>query len=288
MALTRTAPALALDPSRVSPNRLEFVSGALLWAALGVAFSPVLLTWIHSADLGSKHSYLLLVAVVLGQRIWRERRAARLATVKPGVLAIGLGIVLELLGILGETQFLMLLALPVAALGLALQRGWPSRGSAALAFFLVPIPDSVLGLASPGLEMGLASGAATLIGAFGSEVGSSLEAVGLSLVAGDAKLDLRPGNGGMLLAHLLAALGFARSVSAGNGFFASLRRAALFGASAVVLQPFGVVIAGGLVAAGSAELARLWLTHGLWCAVGLGAVAIGVGETRKKRVRSAD
>jgi len=292
VALTRTAPALTLAPTPSEPNRMDSLRGVALWGALGVAFSPILFAGSQSADPGSKYSYLLLIAGVLATALWRERHNARLAPAKHGVLVIGLGIALELTGILGETQFLTLLAIPVACLGLALLRGWPSLGAACLAFFLVPIPDAILGLASPSLEMGLARFGAAILGVFGGGLGNdpalSLHAVGLSLIAGDAKLDLRPGNGGFLLAHLLAALGFVRSISNGAGIAASMRSAALFGASAFILQPLGVGIAGAMVALGNVPLARLWLTHGVSCAAALGVHPIHLHAARKKRARRAD
>jgi hypothetical protein len=243
---------------RGAPARPALAAAALPWAALLAAFSPVLVDLARDLGLGTKHHYLALPALLLALALARTPAGGGRAARRPvlGALALCGGLSLELVGLAGEASFLARLGLPLAALGLGLLRGGPPPLPLALGFFLVPVPNAALALASPGLETALGRLAAATLSPLGLPVAS----IGLTLEGpAGAHLDLRAENGGALLAHCLAGVGALGAALGGAGWRSAAAAAALGAALALPLQPLSLLGAGALVAAGEPELARIWL-----------------------------
>jgi hypothetical protein len=235
-------------------------STSWLWLALLLAFSPVLASVVPDLGLAPRHAFVVFVGLLLGALLIRQRREPARPGRRAGLGLLLLGLVLELLGLAGETQILARLGLPVAALGLALWRGAPAPLSLSLGFWMVPLPNTLVELTSPGLEAAWARLAAGLW----SALGLPLQATGITLEGPLQRLVLRSENGGLLNAHCLAAVGWFLAVWRGGGTARALRGATLGYALGFLLQPPAVLLAGLLVALGQRELARAWLTHGVW------------------------
>ncbi len=244
--------------AREALARPGLAAAALPWIALLAAASPVLADLFRDLALGPKHHYLGLPALLLALALARAPRSGRAPRRPgPGALALALGLALVLAGLAGEASFLARLGLPLAALGLGLLRGGPPPLLLALAFWLVPLPNSLLGLASPDLEAALGR----LVAATLALPGLPVRCEGLTLVGpAGAHLDLRAENGGLLLAHCLAGVGALAAALSGAGWRSAARAAGLGAALALPLQPLAVLGAAGLVAAREPELARLWLS----------------------------
>lgn len=235
-----------------------------LWLALLLAFSPTLAGIVSDLGLAPRHRFVLAVGAGLAALCLRERRAAPRPGRPLGLALLGVGLLLELVGLAGETQLLARLGVPLAALGLGLWLGAPGPLPLCLGFWLVPLPNSLVELTSPGLESAWAAAAAALCGAAGVEI----QAAGVTLQGAVERLDLRSENGGLLSAHALGALGWFLALVRGGGGRRALQLSALGYALGFALQPVALVAAALLVAAEQRELARAWLTHGQWLLAG--------------------
>jgi hypothetical protein len=231
-----------------------------LWGPLLLAFAPTLAALVSDLRLGPRHAFVIAVAAGLVLLCVRERGAAAAPGRSSGLMLLALGLLLELFGAASETQFVARCGLPLAALGLARWLGAPRLQVVALSFWCVPLPNALIQLTSPALESLWASLAAALVGATGAEV----RAAGISLFAGDARLDLRSENGGLLVAHALAAFGWFLSTWRGQPLVAALRRALSGYALGFALQPLSVTLALVALLIDQRELARAWLTHLQW------------------------
>lgn len=235
-----------------------------LWLALLLAFSPALVGIVSDLGLAPRHRFVLAVGAGLAGLWLRERGRAPRPSRPAGLALLCCGLLLELLGVAGETQLLARLGLPIAALGLAQWLGAPGPLPLCLGFWLVPLPNSLLELTSPGLESSWAAAAAALCRAAGIEV----EAVGVTLQGAVQRLDLRSENGGLLTAHALGALGWFLALFHGGSGRRALALSALGYALGFALQPLAMLAAALLVAGSQRELARGWLTHGQWLLAG--------------------
>ena len=238
-----------------------------VWIALIVAFAPVLV------DLGrnlaiSPAAHSTIISPLLIVFCLVRGRGRRVPRFRSGIALLFLGVVLEIVGIVGYSWSIARLGLPVAIIGVAGWTGTMPLAVASLAFWMIPIPDFVLGFTTPNLESALLSAAATVVGAIGVDVTT----VGpVARIAAD-RLELVASDTGILLAFvlsefgwLMAALRSARPIQ----FFAT---AGCFGLLAVPLQLIAVIIALAVLAAGWPLAAEAWLLHGVWPTVALGAV----------------
>jgi len=228
------------------------------WLGLLVAFSPVLLDLLANAAHDPADRATLLAPLLLALA-WRSGPPD---PPRPGLglCAVLLGAVLELLGILAVTWTLARLGLPVAALGVALWTGRPRLPCALLAFFVVPVPETVSMLGAPWLESWLGGLAASLVALFGPAFTVS----GPVIRGAGGTLTLAAADAGIPLAAALASLGWFAAVRAGGGLPEAVARAALAALLAPPLQLVALVVAVAVLALGHADAARVGLSHGPW------------------------
>jgi hypothetical protein len=254
---------------------------ALLALALAVALAPVV------EEIGRHVAANLWATYVLGMA---ALAAAAYALAEPtgrahrdGIAWIAAALALELIGLLAGPAQIGRGALPLAAFGFARLRGRPGLAGALLALWLIPIPNLLLRIPSPGLEtlfLTLAARGATL---FGAEPVLS----GVQVAVGDVGLRVHRGDGGVPLAVALAGAGWYVAVRRGAGLAGAAAGALRFAAAAPFLQLAtltGVVAA--LPSLGS-ELARSVLTFAPWLAVTAAALALGGREARFPRASVA-
>jgi hypothetical protein len=237
-----------------------------LWIPLLVAFAPTLAALVSDLRLAPRHAFVAFVAVGVAALCARERAQPASPGRASGLALLVLGLVLELLGAASETQLVARFGLPIAALGLARWLGAPRALPLALGFWCIPLPNALIQLTSPTLEATWASLAAAVCAGLGAD----LRAAGITLLAGEARLDLRSENGGLPAAHALAAFGWFRAVWCGRRATGAALRALQGYALGFALQPIAVTLAALLLALGERELARAWLTHLQWLFAALG------------------
>jgi hypothetical protein len=232
------------------------------WLGLSAAFSPVLAGMAKTfwEIPPSRPALLAPVLLVLAlTRIPMDPAPAR----RDGLLGLVLGLLLALFGVAAETEFIARIGLPVAALGLARYLGRPNPRTLALLLFALPLPGTLLMMASPGLERTL--GKLTLLVTEG--LGAPLELVGRTLVGTAGRIELDPPVNGLALVPMLAGLGWYASIRVGADLWTGVKRVLAFAALALPLQLAGLVVAAGLLWGGSSDSGKLWLSHGLWLTI---------------------
>ncbi len=243
------------------------LQGALLpWLALLLGFSPALVELVQNlaaepADRPSLLALPLLALCLRGDRGGRSRPALAY-----GLVASALG--LQVLGVVTATWGLARLSLPLAGLGLAARLGWPSLPAAAIAFWVVPVPDFVTTWTSPGLEVALGATAAAVVGWIG--IGAHLDGTAVQLSG--ATLELRPEEAGAALGHAVSALAWYVAVRRGAGPRGYLARQGLALLALLPLQIASLAVGFGLAQA--ALPARAWLDLGAALVVAGGVVAV--------------
>jgi len=261
------------DPVRSKQRRID---RALPWLALGCAFSPVL------AQLGRTISGLPFgwsVALAPILMLWVGFTEQRAAEPRRGI-ALGLillGVLMEVVGLLGGTWVLARLGLSIAMVGVSLWTGVPAPMAAALAFWAVPIPDTVFSLTTPGVESGLAQAGA----AVGSLLGGDIHASGPLMRSGADHLELDPYHGGIHLAWLAAELAWLSAVRRDAPLLTAVLQAAVAALLALPLWVAAVIVAALLLVGGAPGLGSAWLDHGVW----LLAAVVGLAwiESRARR-----
>jgi hypothetical protein len=252
------------------------------WIALAVAFSPVLLELGQNVARHAEDRVTLLAPLLLLLAL-RFEPAVRPPGRRGGALAIALGISLELIGLATGSASVARIGLPVAALGLARFSGRPAVATAALLVFAVPLPDTLVLLASPALQ----SATVEAVGALLVRAGAPLQADGLAWIGPGKRIVLAPAEGAASLALALATLGWYAGLRAGTGAAGAARRAALLVPLAIPLQIFVMLVAGTLLAADLGDAARFFLRQGGWLALaGIGLLWIECAAARPRPRRS--
>jgi len=241
----------------------------IFWIALTVALSPSIyhvlsmirdFAWTRPVCVGIA---LLVVALPMRRHDAIERHP------RLGLCAVVLGLLVQLVGVASGSWSIARLGLPVALCGMAALLGRPSLPVAALAFWTVPIPNMLVVAASPWLETAAARFATGVAALFGV----SIDASGPLLHYADQRLEFTDYDGGVLLAVLLAGLGWYAAVRAGaagpRGLLTALGRALRWGALVVLLQPAVAVVAVVLLAAGAPKAGARWLETGYWIVVAI-------------------
>ena len=257
----------------------------LPWCALLLGFSPVLADLVANWRLIAEDRATLLVLVLLAAALVQARSRPASRPRADGLVWIAAGAALELFGVVANAWSLARFGLPLAAVGLARYQGRPALAVVALAFGVVPLPDTVLGLTSPALESQLGAAAVATARVLGA---GSVRAAGPSLVAPDGRIDLEPADGGLPLAALLACTGWflaLRREAAPRGLVAGAVRGGLWAVPAQPLGLLGVVL---LLEAGAPGAAWAWLRYGI-AGVACGALlAAGLASQRVQRRAAID
>jgi hypothetical protein len=249
------------------PARNASLRSALMWLALAVAFSPVLIDLARNFEADASAHPTVLTPLLLAWCGWRglgvRGRAGR-----DGLLWIALGTGLEVVGIAGGAWTLARLGLPIAVLGLARWLGRPSLALAALCFWIVPVPHFAFALTTPGLEsfhLELAAGALAILGIEPEISGTIARAHGEAL-------QVFGSDGGAPLVAALSQLGWVAGLHRGATAARRLAAALAGGLAAVAIQPLAIAIGLVILHYGDGPSARLWLDDGAWLTAAVGGL----------------
>lgn len=229
---------------------------------MAVAFLPVLADLArHFTEVPNQCSFLLAPVLLL---LCARRGPAQVANPRCDALLILLAAVaLEFVGIAFQTVFISRFGLALAVVGMARWHGSPKLSVALLAFGAIPVPVAAVSFTTPWLESLWAGTAAQFVQLFGGEVGVS----GPLFRSSAGRLELLPIDGGLPLLRVLVELAWYAAVRQGLPGRALLGRVALGAMLAGPIQLIGVTAAVFLLTFGLADVARVWLDHGLWLAV---------------------
>jgi len=231
----------------------------LLGVGLALGLSSALLEWANHIAATPPAAYalvfplLLLVAARSTPPTEPDRRA--------GLIWIAGAMALEVLAVGGGVPRLGRLAIPLGVIGLLRFTGAAALAPAALAFFIVPVPHALAGLAP--LHAVWGAFAEYLLGRAGPDLRFTSWDSGVRLVA------------------LFAGLGWYADARSGGTWTGAFRRGAQLAMLGLPVQLAAVIVAVALARAGAADMARAFLTHGVWI---LSAV-ITVGALELARLR---
>jgi hypothetical protein len=237
-----------------------------LWIALIVAFAPVV------ANLGanlvvSPAAYPTLIAPLLIAFCVARGIGRGVPRRSSGIVLLFLSVALEFVGIVGNSWSIARFGLPIAILGIARWTGMMSVAVAALAFWMIPIPDFILSFAAPNLESALLEAAATIA----SVVGIPVDAVGPVASTAAHHLEMQPHDTGIRIAFVLSEFGWFAAVLRGARPIRLAANAGYFALLTIPVQFFAVLFALALLSAGWPSAADLWLLHGVWLTAALGS-----------------
>lgn len=244
----------------------------MLWVALGVALSPVLLDWSLQVWTSPWARGAALFPLLLLWSARHDRAPARPA--RDGFAWLALGLVMTLIGVGGGMPRAGRPGIALAVIGLARAIGFPRTPRALLAAFAIPIPSQVLATLTPGLETAVAS----LVARGGALAGVSAHldatpAGALRFVASHGVLELFPGDGGVPLAWSFAGIGWFTAVQRGAAIPAALRASVGPAVTGLVLQAFVIAFACIATLLGAAGFARTLLDQ---CVLVATLAALGV------------
>lgn len=231
------------------------------WLALALGFSPALVELARHLLAAPIDRYALLAPILLLLAV-RAEREHEARPRRDGWPLLVLGVGLELAGIAVDTDSAMRLGLALGVVGMARRLGRPSWRASVLALGVVPLPVSLLDLASPELEEVLAWAAARADSALGLPVA----AAGSALRADALLLPLRSDHSGLPLAWVCAELAWFAGHRLRWSVRASVSAVLAAGLAAFPIQLLVVTAAGAALALGAPEPARA-LLDGAWLAV---------------------
>ena len=251
---------------------------ALLWLGLAVAFSPVLVNLVQHLEEEAWARYVLVFPFLLALCIAQDSSRPRASAL--GYVALTVGILIELVAIVGSTMVWARPALPLAVIGLCGAFGLASTRTALLACWLIPVPHFVLRMLSPQLETGLLRPLTRLL----SPLGAELRLEGSRVLATGFELEVFDFDGGLTLAALLVGLGWYAGLRRGCSLFGTVGRAVLWGALALPIQLLALLLALLALVLGAPSVGRFFLTHVLWVVVavaGIACIEFGVKADRR-------
>lgn len=237
----------------------------LVWVALAVALSPVLMDLFDHAATRPWARSSLIFAPLWIVAVWRER--GRSTPTAWGHAALVAAVALELFAVRVDAVRLARPALPLALIGLCRAQGLASLRTAVLACWIVPLPNFLRGALSPQLETHLAALAAVPF----RWAGSAVEVEAGRVALGEAGLALGSADAGLALVALLAGLGWYASLRSPGTCWRSLRAALLWGALGIPLQLLALQVALVVTSLGAPGGARTLLDHA-WIAVAAAGV----------------
>jgi hypothetical protein len=237
----------------------------MLWLALLAAFSPVLVDLVRHLASEPWTRYALVFAPLLAVCVATSGDRSKPSA--DGYLWLAVGVGAELFALVGNMARFGRPAFSLGVIGLCRASGVASTRVAALALWLTPVPYLIVLRFSPELETALLH----VVGSAARVLGAELSIEGSHVLAPSGVLELYPSDGGLPLAALLSGLGWYASLRTGASPWASLRRAMVWGATALPIQTLAILVAVGALAAEMLPLSRLILDQ-LWVAVALTGV----------------
>jgi hypothetical protein len=186
-----------------------------------------------------------------------------------GGVLLTAGVGLNLLGILVDAWSIARYGLPLAVIGVARLTGRPALGVALMSLWLVPLPTSILALATPGPETAFATLGAAVVAA----LGAPLEAVGPGIRGPAGSLLFNAMHSGIVLAAGLSLLGWYAGLRQGRSLAGALGRAVAGALLAFPIHGVGVCIAAGILWAGFPGIGQAFVDWGVLAGVSLVAVA---------------
>jgi hypothetical protein len=246
----------------MSPDPSSRIRASASWIALAVAFLPVLADLVnHFINVPHQRSFLLAPVLLL---LCAWRGPAHVANPhRDAFLLLLAAVALQFVGIASQTVFISRFGLALAVVGMARWHGSPKFSVALLAFGAIPVPVAAIVYTTPWLESLWATAAAHFVQLLGGEVSAS----GPLFLSSAGRLELAPIDGGLPLLKVLVELAWYAAVRQGLPGRALLGRVALGAVLVGPIQLIGVTIAVSLLTFGFADMARVWLDHGLWLGV---------------------
>jgi hypothetical protein len=260
-------------PEQREARPLRRGEACALWLGLLAAFSPTLLDLAQHMAENPWARYAALFPFLFARCALRE--PGQLQERRDGYLWIGLGMGLELFGILAAAIRIGRVGLALATIGLCRRFAFASSPALVLIALAVPLPSAVLQWASPpGAESALLSAASGVPGALGLEI----EISGTRALYGAQELTLEYFDSGVGLIPLIAGLSWYHSLMFGIPTRTALVRATAAALLAIPVQIAAIALALLTLPLGTAAIGRLALTHAPW--MGLAAVGLVVTELR--------
>ena len=271
--MTGPAPG-ALAPGRPAAGATAYSGEAVLWIALGAAFSPVAFDltrhWIEFP--WARYSIVfpfLFVRCAL--------RAERKRPAPAGLIWVIAGLALELAAAFAGAIRWARPGLAIAVIGMCQRLGlgrWPLW---ALVLFAVPAPNFIVELGAPGPATALAAIAAGGWLLLGVDVDGAMRAL-------DA-VSLFPNEHWLALAPLCAGLAWYEGILVARPVPRAIAASAAAAALAIPIELVARAVALGAAAAGATQSALALLGDATWIAVA--AAGIALAESRLHAQRSA-
>lgn len=229
---------LSSSETSIQPVSRRGTTSWLLWVALLVAFSPVLVDQgKHWLDVDWTR-YSIVFAPLLAWTIYRSPPAEPRRRL--GIALVTGSLVLQLIAARAGMLELARPAFSLSVIGLALITGLATLRAGLLALWIVPVPDFVIGALGGGAlarEL-FATVAAPLAG-----LGLELQVIGRVLVSGDRELTISAAYFGVPLFVLLSGLGWYRALQLQLSPIATLRCLVVYLIWGVPIQFAAIVLA---------------------------------------------
>lgn len=165
------------------------------------------------------------------------------------------GLAIELLAVSGDVLRLGRVGFCIAAVGMVCGAGWARWQAALLLVWMIPLPNSLNRMLSPGLESLWGSIGAVLAPGVVFESGS----LNMILVAGETNLKLVPADGGLAVFFGLAGLGWFRSIISDEPGLNGAGRAMRWGMLMIPIQLAILTIGSLMLSSGSAARSTRWV-----------------------------
>ena len=238
----------------------------LTWVALLLAFSPTL------ADLAGHLAErpIFLYALVFVPLFVRCALRDAAPPARDGWLLVLVGLAAELVALFLGAVRMGRVGLALAAAGTCRLQGLAGWRTIALLALAIPLPASVVRIASPKAQVWMLDAAAALLGGRREGYAAIFEA---------GRLQLTPFDNGMTQAVLIAGLVWYDGTLGRRPLPGVLVRMALFAPLGFVVQALAVLVTAGLASVGQGDPARSLLTFGPWLLV----ATVGVAAAERRR-----
>jgi hypothetical protein len=220
------------------------VRSIFVGAGLIFALSPALLEWANHIAAVPATAYALVFPLLL-LIACRSVPTTRPSTLE-GMIWIAAAVGVELVTFAGGVERAGRVAIPMGIIGFLRLIGAAPLASASLAFFVVPVPSAIASLAP--LDEVWKAFAEFVVGPSGGT------------------LPVDGWDSGARIVALFAGLGWYAEAKVGGTWAKSVQRGAQLAMLGLPVQLGAMIVAVAIARAGAPEVARAFLTHGLWMA----------------------